>query len=109
MNKTNLVLVMMLISLIYLTKSIHANNGCSCTCCLGNGCNPTYQGTFASSCNDCSNDCRKKYSECPVFGQPGKTESDCRFYSVSHAFQYKANMILAASFVFVCSLFKFNL
>lgn len=58
---------------------------CQCTCCQGNGCDPTNAGsTPVSNCNDCSQEtCANAFSTCPQVGSPGVSAATCSSGSVS--------------------------
>lgn len=107
MNKTMLCVIVSLMTMMLFIDSINGDR-CACSCCLGNGCKPASQGSFSiPSCDDCSNECRKRYAQCPSEGNPGATIGACA--SGADAVYQKSNMILATTFLFVCWVFKFNL
>ncbi len=98
-----------MIVVICLTQSIHGAV-CQCTCCLGNSCNPTYQGSFSlNSCSitSCIDQCRLKYTSCPTAGSSGSAQGVCT--SVAYAPQQKANIILITIFFSVFAVFKMHM
>jgi len=58
---------------------VNAQASCSCTCCLGNFCSPTFVGTYSvSNCSSCSNvGCTSQFSSCPSSTQSGSNSAVC--------------------------------
>ena len=81
-HSTMLAKTMLLPILIVVFFSVSHCNGdtCSCTCCTGNFCTPTFQGTVpVSSCgsSSCKSVCQSNYpSQCT--DGPGRTSYECR-------------------------------
>ena len=78
---------MLMIVLCLVLVCISQCNGdeCYCTCCTGNFCDPTFQGTIpVSSCasSSCPSLCQNKYSQCTT--GPGRASYQCRGGSVTY-------------------------
>ncbi|UJR24739.1 hypothetical protein I4U23_006113 [Adineta vaga] len=70
---------------------------CSCSCCTGQSCQVTYQGSFPlDSCTNykCMIQCRVKFANCPPDGTSGDTQGKCTSDPAGYAIQHKANLIL---------------
>jgi len=109
MNKTIIFLIINIIIIVCFTQSINGDV-CSCNCCRGNSCNPTFQGRFTvASCGtaDCLGQCRTKYQACPSSGDSGSSQGIC--LSGAYAPQQKANFILVTLFFSLLTAVKWYL
>ena len=107
MNKTIIFFLVSMISLICLAQSI---NGalCTCTCCSGNSCTPTLQGSFSvGSCagDSCFTECRSRYTAC---SPQGSTHALCTPGASSSTGQHKTSIILPIIFLFIFRALKLN-
>ncbi|CAF0859334.1 unnamed protein product [Adineta steineri] len=103
MNKTINIIIVSIIIAAWLTQSIKGDT-CQCTCCLGNGCTATIQGSFpVNSCfsTNCVDQCRMKYPSCPSTIQSGSSQGFCTSTSAlapSKGYQQQANSVWVIMF-----------
>ncbi|CAF0913727.1 unnamed protein product [Adineta steineri] len=104
MNKTINIILVSIIVVAWLTQSVEGDI-CRCSCCLGNGCTATNQGSFQlDSCTSmsCIDQCRVKYASCPQnMLQSGSVQGFCTSTSAlapSKGYQQQANSIWVIMF-----------